>query len=170
MIVKIGINVPVNDSMEFKAEKEYVDALNNNLYIDEYKAEHDIKKNKTQFEYYEVDALLLDSNREEITIEDIYNYSTNGNKFVLIVNVNPCTIDEYANEELKYWIDDSLRIWGDTSLDNPTKLNVSPTHTMDLITENGETFSLNDCKIFEDYSYDKFPMYFAMLVDNITRK
>ena len=116
----------------------------------------------------EVQALLLDSNKNNFDEDYLYDMADSENMFVLIVNVNPEELDDGAESELKYWLDDSMRVWEDDELDKKTKLKVSPPRDLKIELSDGNKYTLENCKIFEDYSDDRYPLYFAMVVEKIT--
>ena len=116
----------------------------------------------------EVQALLLDSSKKNFDEDFLFDMADRENMFVLIVNVNPEELDDGAESELKYWLDDSMRVWGDDDLDKKTKLEVSPPRNLKIVLSDGNKYTLQNCKIFEDYSDDRYPIYFAMIVEKIT--
>ena len=131
----------------------------------------------TDEQYYDVDdsdnevevqALLLDSNKNNFDEDYLYDMADSESMFVLIVNVNPEELDDGAESELKYWLDDSMRVWEDDELDKKTKLKVSPPRDLKIELSDGNKYTLENCKIFEDYSDDRYPLYFAMVVEKIT--
>ena len=133
--------------------------------------------NETDEQYYDVDdsdnevevqALLLDSNKNNFDEDYLYDMADSESMFVLIVNVNPEGLDDGAESELKYWLDDSMRVWEDDELDKKTKLKVSPPRDLKIKLSDGNKYTLENCKIFEDYSDDRYPLYFAMVVEKIT--
>jgi hypothetical protein len=132
---------------------------------------------ETDEQYYDVDdsdnevevqALLLDSNKNNFDEDYLYDMADSESMFVLIVNVNPEELDDGAESELKYWLDDSMRVWEDDELDKKTKLKVSPPRDLKIELSDGNKYTLENCKIFEDYSDDRYPLYFAMVVEKIT--
>ena len=131
----------------------------------------------TDEQYYDVDdsdnevevqALLLDSDKNNFDEDYLYDMADSESMFVLIVNVNPEELDDGAESELKYWLDDSMRVWEDDELDKKTKLKVSPPRDLKIELSDGNKYTLENCKIFEDYSDDRYPLYFAMVVEKIT--
>ena len=132
---------------------------------------------ETDEQYYDVDdsdnevevqALLLDSNKNNFDEDYLYDMADSESMFVLIVNINPEELDDGAESELKYWLDDSMRVWEDDELDKKTKLKVSPPRDLKIELSDGNKYTLENCKIFEDYSDDRYPLYFAMVVEKIT--
>lgn len=118
----------------------------------------------------EVEAFLQDSNKNEFNEQTFFDRFDDGRMFVLIVNINPMDIDGNVESEIKYWLDDSYRVWSDDSLDQRTKLLTSPYRDLKIVLSDGNKYRLSNCKVFEDYSDDKFPFYFAMIVEKITEE
>lgn len=116
----------------------------------------------------EFEALLLDSDRNDFEEDELFDLADSENMFVLIINVNPDGLDEDAESEIKYWLEDSLRVWRDEEIDKRTKLLTSPPRDLKIVLSDGNKYTLKNCKIFEDYSDDRFPLYFALIVEKIT--
>ena len=116
----------------------------------------------------EVQVLLLDSNKNNFNEDYLFDLIDSDSMFILRVNVNPEDLDDGAESEIKYWLDDSMRVWEDCDLDKKTKLQVSPPRNLKIVLSDGNKYTLQNCKIFEDYSDDRYPIYFAMIVEKIT--
>ena len=115
----------------------------------------------------EVQALLLDGNRNDFNEDFLFDHIDDGRMFVMLVNLNPETIDCNAESEIRYWIDDSMRVWEDEQLDKQTKLLASPPRDFKIVLSDGHKYTLSNCKLFENYEDDRFPLYFAMIVEKI---
>ena len=118
--------------------------------------------------YEEIEALLLDSNKNDLEENIFFEHISNERPFILIMNINPTIIDGDTEEEIKYWIDESFSVWNDKTLDKQTKLNISPSKTLKIKLSDNKIYKLQNCKIFENYSSSKFPLYFACFVETIT--
>ena len=137
---------------------------------------YDLPNQNSYGEYYdenddnevEVEALLLDSSRTNFNEDFLFDKAGDEEMFVLIVNINPEGLDEDAESELKYWLDDSFRVLSDDSLDSETKLKALPPRDLKIVLSDGNKYTLQNCKIFEDYSDERFPLYFAIIVEKIT--
>lgn len=116
----------------------------------------------------EVEALLLDSNKNNFSEDFLFDLADSDRMFLLLVNINPENLDDNAESELKYWLDDSSRIFNDDDLDKKTKLEALPPMNLKIVLSDGNKYTLQNCKIFEDYSDDRYPIYFAMIVEKIT--
>lgn len=115
----------------------------------------------------EVESLLLNTNKTELTEGELFDYLESGSKFLMKVNMNPTTIDPDAESEIRYWLEDSMRVWGDKALDDRTKILSSPPRDLKIVLSDGKKHILKNCKIFEDYSDEKYPLYFAVFVEKI---
>lgn len=137
---------------------------------------YDLPNQNSYGEYYdenddnevEVEALLLDSNKNNFDEDFLFDKADEEGMFVLIININSEKIDEDAESEIKYWLDDSFRVLSDDSLDSETKLRALPPRDLKILLSDGNKYTLQNCKIFEDYSNDKYPLYFATIVEKIT--
>ena len=116
----------------------------------------------------EVQALLLDSNKRNFDEDYLFDMVDQEKMFILNVNVNPEELDDDAESEIKYWLEDSSRVFNDDDLDKRTKLEALPTRNLKIVLSDGNKYTLQNCKIFEDYSDEKYPIYFAMIVEKIT--
>ena len=81
----------------------------------------------------------------------------------MIVNLNPTTIDPDAESEIRYWLEDSLRVWRDEALDQRTKILSSPERDLKIVLSDGVKHTLSKCKIFEEYSDEKYPLFLQCL-------
>jgi hypothetical protein len=73
-----------------------------------------------------------------------------------------------AEEEIKFWADDSDRILNDHVLDDRTRIKALPIKTLG-IELNGEDYNLINCKLIENRSDRKFPFYYIILVERISK-
>lgn len=137
---------------------------------------YDLRDNDGYGEYYdgnddnevEVQALLLDSDRNNFNEDFLFDKADEEDMFVLIININPEGLNEDAESEIKYWLDDSYRVLSDEELDSETKLKALPPRDLKIVLSDGNKYILKNCKIFEDYSDDRYPLYFATIVEKIT--
>lgn len=147
----------VNDLM-YKGRKVY------NPYVREIENEY-IDKPILE-NYSECEVLILNAKKKEIDENYLFNYIENGKMFVIILNINPNSLDNNAESELRFWIDDSKRVHNDMTLPDEVKLKRLPTHTFE-VKLNGQRYTLKNCKLVEDFSNNKFPFYFGIIVTNI---
>lgn len=121
----------------------------------------------TYYDYCESQAFIQDSRRNDITEDEILSHVTDGKMFILIVNINPNTVNEEAESELRFWMDDSRRVHEDISLtDNKVKLMRLPVRDLGIKLD-GKNYVMNGCKILENYSDRKYPYHFAFIVTKI---
>lgn len=116
-----------------------------------------------------IDVLLLDSDKDDLDERELFDRIDDERMFVLVVNVNPETLDGDAEYELQYWIDDCIGVWEDRTLDEKTKLLATPSRTLKVELSDGHKYTLENCKVFENYADNRFPIYFAMVVEKITK-
>ena len=57
-------------------------------------------------EYVQCEAFFADSKKKEIS-EDFFSEHDNGKKFIITININPNSLEQEAESELRYWRDDS---------------------------------------------------------------
>lgn len=109
--------------------------------------------------------------RDDININPDFfkGFTDNGKMFILKVNINHTVMDPDAESELRFWMDDSRKLLIDRQLDDKTKLKHLPTRDIVLDVEN-EKYLLHRCKLIEKYKNEKFPYYFAIIVEKITKK
>jgi hypothetical protein len=86
--------------------------------------------------------------------------------FLLLLNINPNDIHNNAEEELRFWADDSNKILLDKTLDDRTKLKVLPIKTFGIELK-GVDYKLVNCKLIENRSDKKFPFYYIIMVEKI---
>lgn len=138
----------INDGyMRRLGQSEFVNKVNDDKYSDEIECE------------------VLDSNRYDIHDDFILNNAMAGKKFVLIININPETIPDDAEEDVRFWIDDSIKLWKSNKFDNNTKLKFSRRANIKIELSDGEMYMLCDCIVFEQYATEKNSLRFAILVN-----
>ena len=118
------------------------------------------------YAFYETEALVLDSKKADIDGSVLEEYKNNGKMFILLLNINPNTLEGDAESEIRFWADESLRVQNDTTLDDKTKLLALPKRWLKI--KNGDkTYILEGCKILQVYSNKKWPFYFGIIVEKI---
>lgn len=117
-------------------------------------------------EYVQCEAFFADSKKKEIS-EDFFSEHDNGKKFIITININPNSLEQEAESELRYWRDDSNGVLNDRTMDNQTKIECLMRR--DLGIELGGTRKkLEDCRIIADFSSKEFPYYYGILVSKIS--
>lgn len=117
-------------------------------------------------EFSECEALVGDSKRKEI-FEDFFKEHMNGGKFIITININPNSLEQEAESEIRYWRDDSNGVLNDRFMDNQTKIERLMERSLGIEIE-GKKYCLENCKIIADFSNEKFPYYYGVLVNKIT--
>ena len=117
-------------------------------------------------EYVECEAFFADSKKKEVS-EEFFSEHDNGKKFIITININPNSLEQEAESELRYWRDDSNGVLNDRTMDNQTKIECLMRR--DLGIELGGTRKkLEDCRIIADFSNKDFPYYYGILVSKIS--
>ena len=117
-------------------------------------------------EYVECEAFIGDSKKKEV-FEDFFHQHENGKKFIITININPNSLEQEAESEIRYWRDDSNGVLNDGYLDNQTKIERLMERTLGIEIE-GKKYALENCKIISDFSDEKFPYFYGLLVNKIT--
>ncbi len=117
-------------------------------------------------EFLECEAFIGDSKKKEV-FEDFFKSHMDGNKFIITLNINPNSLDQEAESEIRYWRDDSNGVLNDRFLDNQTKIERLMERPVGIEIE-GKRYCLENCKIIADFSDTKFPFYYGILVNKIT--
>lgn len=130
-----------------------------------------------KYDFSESEAWVTDADGDDIEINDLENYIRTGKKFLLKVNVNPNSLENDAESELRSWMDDSNRVLEDHTLDNRTMLLTLPLHDFILDTavdgdESKPIFQILGCKIIQIYNPKKttYPYYFAIMIEKIIKQ
>lgn len=132
-----------------------------------YTANHQKDFPDIKYNFFETDVFVQDSKKNDIDASFFQNYIENEKMFILILNINP-NMEPDAESELRFWMDDSLKVTNDTTLDTQTRLKVLPKRGFKILINNVE-YVLEGCKILQNYSNKKYPFYFAVIVEKITR-
>lgn len=113
-------------------------------------------------------AILLDSNYNDISINYLDSLVSTEKRFTLRVNILPSTMDDNAQEEMNYWLDDSDMVLNDASLDKRAMLLSLPIKDF-LIDTGDKIYRICDCKVLDIDNTDtkKYPFSFVLLVDKI---
>lgn len=117
-------------------------------------------------EFSECEAFIGDSKRKEI-FEDFFKGHMDGSKFIITININPNSLEQEAESEIRYWRDDSNGVLNDRFMDNQTKIERLMERSLGIEID-GKKYCLENCKIIADFSNEKFPYYYGVLVNKIT--
>lgn len=132
---------------------------------------YDVDSNRLQyndltFENIECEAQIMDVKKQEINDDWLRTYVSNGKMSLLIVNINPSDIEPNLESEIRFWMDDSIRLLTDDELDDTTKLKYLPTRSFKIRTDEGE-YTIDNCKIVENRSDENFPYCFVIIIEKI---
>ena len=116
----------------------------------------------------EIEALLLDGDRNDIKPEFFNSHIENEDMFILILNINP-DMEPDVSSELKFWIGDSVGIHLDYTLDTATKMEYLPTRSF-LIQLYDDFYVMKNCKILQNYGDKRNKFKFAIIVEKILEK
>ena len=123
---------------------------------------------KNYYSYNKVESNISDINDNNIDKNEILLYYNKQDMFVLILNINPDTLDEDSESEIKFWIRDSMKINNDQTMDDDLKIISLPNRNLKIEIDN-KIFVLNKCRILDNYSDIKIgKIKFAILVEKIT--
>ena len=117
-------------------------------------------------EYIQCEAFFADSKKKEIS-EEFFSEHDNGKKFIITININPNSLEQEAESELRYWRDDSNGVLNDRTMDNQTKIECLMRRDLG-IELGGVRKKLKACRIIADFSSKEFPYYYGILVSKIS--
>lgn len=116
------------------------------------------------------EALLLDDNKEEIDDTFFEECVKDGSEALIIVNINPNSVDEDLCETLKYWIRTSDGVLKDNHIDSDAKLKSLEGIDIGVTLLNGQIVTMHNCKMVDNYASPKFQYYFAIMTEKITKE
>lgn len=130
-----------------------------------------------EYVFSESEAWVVDGNDDDLSVDDFNEFISNGKKFILKININPNSLENDAESEIRNWMDDSDRVLEDHSLDNRTMLLTLPLRDFIIDTavdgdDSKPIFQLLGCKIIQIYKQKKsgYPYYFAIMVEKIMKQ
>jgi len=136
-----------------------------------------VKDEDIKYVFSESEALVMDSNNNEIDEGFLMNQINSGKKFILKININPDKLESDAESEIRYWMDDSDMVLTDIELDQKTKIISLPQRDfiIDMATDENEDagiYQILGCKILQIYPQKQtsYPFYFAMMVEKIIKQ
>lgn len=119
-----------------------------------------------KFNFYETDVYVENSKKENIDESFFDNYIEKNKMCILILNVNP-NMEPDAESELRFWLDDSKKIYNDKMIDTKTRLKALPQRGLKILIGKKE-YILEGCKVLQDYPDEKYPFKFAIIIEKIT--
>lgn len=187
MLTKLIIPVINTENLNFKTNREYStetlirmeeqELLYKKNMVDDYfsgninqntQRNNVTQNDKTKYDFFKSDCLFLNIKKEDIKEDFFMELLETQKMFLMLINVNPNDMDNNAEEELRFWVDDSMRILNDNMIDNSAKLRVLPTKTFG-IEINEKDYQLLNCKLIENHSDNKFPFNYIIMVEKITK-
>lgn len=115
-------------------------------------------KNETEdiYKYAECECIMLDINKNDMTIENLIKYFQAEETFAAFLEMNPDTMDEEFETEIRLWKNTHEKINGYKLATDEWKAFHEPTRNikMSLDFENGSVSyaDLKNCRIFEVYN------------------
>lgn len=127
----------------------------------------DIKNPDILYNAEEVEAILMNSKKNEVEPTFFEKYVDNGKMFIAILNFNPDSLTGDAKSEMLYWMRDSQLTLEDKEITEDLKLKTLPVRYFWL--EDGDKHILfNNCKIVQIFSDKKNPFYLGIIVEKAT--
>lgn len=155
-----------NEEFEYLREQAMIEKNNINKGLINAPLKNEHINDTTKYVDYKCECLFLDAKKQEINEEYFEKLLENQKMFLLLLNINPNDIHNNAEEELRFWSDDSNKILLDKTLDDRTKLKVLPIKTFGIELK-GVDYKLINCKLIENRSDKKFPFYYIIMVEKI---
>ena len=119
------------------------------------------------YNFHEAEVFIQNAKKKDIDEDFLLDHIDKGDMFILILNINPNTLNGDAESELRFWISDSLGVHNDSEIDDKTKLKMLPTRWF-FLNVGRKRAVIENCKILQNYSSRKFPFNFAIIVEKIT--
>lgn len=157
-----------NEEFKYLQEQALIEKNDINKGIRNHRNTDEHISNTTKYNTFKSECLFLTPRKEEINEDFFINLLDRENAFLLLININPNDMHNNAEEEIKFWADDSDRILNDYTLDDRTRIKALPIKTLG-IELNGEDYNLINCKLIENRSDRKFPFYYIILVEKISK-
>ena len=117
-----------------------------------------------EYDDEEIEVFVTDSKRTDIGEDFFEKHLKVGDMFILILNINPNTLSGDAESEVRFWMDDSMKVINDRRLPDDVKLKSLPGREYGLIVGDKTVF-LSNCKMVQNYSKKNSPFNFAIIVE-----
>lgn len=157
-----------NEQFKYLEEQAIIEKNNINKGIRSYNTRKEHINNTTKYASYKSECLFLTARKEEVNETFFMNLVDNEEIFLLLININPNDMHNNAEEELRFWADDSGKILSDKTLDDRTRLKALPLKNLG-IELNGEDYQFINCKLIANRSDRKFPFYYIIMVEKIIK-
>lgn len=116
------------------------------------------------FNNEENEVYVANVKRQSITKEELFDYAGKGKMFILILNINPLTMSGDAESEVRYWMRDSVNVINDPDLPDDVKLKSLQGRDYEIVVED-KTVQIRNCKLVQNFSNQKYPFHFAIIVE-----
>lgn len=116
------------------------------------------------FNNEENEVYVANVKRQSITKEELFDYANKGKMFILILNINPLTMSGDAESEVRYWMRDSVNVINDPDLPDDVKLKSLQGRDYEIVVED-KTVQIRNCKLVQNFSSQKYPFHFAIIVE-----
>ena len=120
--------------------------------------------NEYDYDYQECEALVLNGEKKNMKEEELVEMTKEPRIAIIILNINPNSLTQESESELRYWIEESKRVLYDTEMPDDIKIKSLPFIDFNMETEGGTKVKLNECKFVKDYTTKEYKYYFAVLV------
>ena len=147
-------DMPIGEDELFSGRR----ALNNQMVYD-----------NADYDYFKATALLVNMQKKAMNEEEFNKLVENGDSRLLIINIDPNSFEGDAETEFNRWFYESRQILADEMLDNETRINYLPVLDFRIGVEGKVLLNLKGCKCVKNYSDNKFPFFFAILIKEIIK-
>ena len=127
-----------------------------------------IREKELNLEYYECEAFVKAHNGSDLTEDELCLLSEHEKMGVILLNINPNSLEYEVYSDLKTWLNESVNIINENAIDNRNKITLLPYRDLKLEINNKNYF-LSNCKIIENKSSEKFPFNFVLLIEKIIK-
>ena len=133
------------DNMQYNSNN-FSDGLRNERVNNRFSDENGDVEEKIN--YMEAEAFVQNSKKEDIGADFFKNQLEGGNMFIIILNLNPTSMEGDAESEVLFWKADSNRVLKDSSTTDEVKLKTLSVRNLKIEVEN-EYYTLKNCKIIQ---------------------
>jgi hypothetical protein len=117
----------------------------------------------------EIQVKISDSDRKDMDEDRMMSFVDTGKMFILILDMNPDTVSEDAESELRLWMDDSGKVINDSRLPDDVKIKSLPVRDYEILA-GGKWIKVMNCKMVQKYTEKNHPLKFAIIVEKATVK
>lgn len=117
------------------------------------------------FNNEDVDAIFLNGSRNDMSEAELVQHVRRGDMFVMILNIVSDTLTGDGESELRYWLEDCIKVVNDNSLPDEVKLKSLQGRDYGVALSDGNVVTIKNCKMVQDFSNKRYPFYFAIIVE-----